>query len=152
VTRPPVNLSARINGTNLDIYIYFWNMTPQAPLWTELYNWTSQSSGWYSVTELDSNNGTTEFIFGDTGYTWSVNATDGLVWQNWTYTYTTNTTVTGGVSARNDTNDDNVVDVFDLSTDWANRAGVQTYDRLYDVNNDNVVDVFDLSTIWAGRS
>ena len=151
ITRPSTNLSVRVNGTAIEAYVYFWNMTPTTDIWTLLYNWTLSVGGWPSVNELNTNNGTTQFIWGNTTYIWSANATDGSTWVNTTYEYTTIQFATGA-NARLDINKDNIVDVFDLNNDWSKRAGQATYDNLYDVNNDNVVDVFDLNSIWSGRS
>jgi hypothetical protein len=87
----------------------------------------------------------TKWRWGDTTYYWYVNVTDGTVWVNETYSYTSG-------SSRYDANTDYTVDVFDLSTTWANRAGIETYLGIYDVNADSIVDVFDLSAVWANRS
>lgn len=151
VTRPPTNLSARVNGTIIDVYIHFWNLTPKTDNWTLLYNWSNDGIGYYSANELTTNNATTQFIWGNTEYTWSMNATDGSSWENRTFTYTTLSTASGA-DARDDVNNDNTVDVFDLNTDWSNRDGLTTYDGLYDVNSDKSIDVFDLNTIWSNRS
>ena len=152
ISRPPTNLSARVNGTNIDVYIYFWNLTPASDTWSLLYNWTALTNQYASVNELTTNNATTQFIWGDTTYTWSVNATDGTNWNNQTFTYTT-TASASGVSARNDTNNDNTVNVFDLNEAWTHRTGgAYSYDGLYDVNTDSTINVFDLNEIWSGKS
>jgi len=151
-SRPPTNISAIGNGTNIEVYLYFWNMTPTTDLWTLGYNWSSASSDRFSMNELTSNNGTTEFIWGNTTYIWSMNITDGTSWYNWTFNYTTEATA-NGANARYDVDNDDTVNVFDLNSDWTHRsAGSYDYDGLYDVDDDGTINVFDLNAIWTGRS
>lgn len=152
VTRPPVNLSAIVNGTNLEVYVYFYNMTPTVDLWTLLYNHSGTTGTRFSVNELTTNNATTQFQWGNTNYTWSVNITDGTNWLNRTYWYNTLSTASG-VCARNDTFNDNTVNVFDLNVAWTYRsAGTYPYDGMYDVYYDLTINVFDLNRIWTGKS
>lgn len=151
ITRPPTNFSTHVNGSNLEIHFYFVNMTPYPtdPI-TEIYNWTGESTGRFEYTNFSSdfNN---EFKWGNTEYTWYVNATNGTAWSNNTYTYTTIATA-NGADARLDVDNDNNVFVGDLNSVWASRTGQATYDGIYDVDNDGNIFVGDLNTIWAGRS
>lgn len=143
-TRPPSNISARVNGTNIDVWIYFYNMTPYPnDVWTELYSWSGLSTSRVEVLGLSSANGTTEFIWGGTQYNWSVNVTDGSSWLNRTYYYNT-------TGSRYDLDNDSAVFVGDLNTVWAKRSA--TYDNLYDPDNDGAIFVGDLNTVWANRS
>ena len=153
-TRPPVNISINITGgTNVNLSIYFYNMTPvpASRTWIKLYNWSGVTIGRYAVTNLSTLNGTTQFSWGNTRYNWSVNATDGTSWLNYSYYYTTISSASGS-NARYDVNNNGVINSIDLSFDWAHRTSSYDYDGLYDVNENNVVNAIDLSYIWANRS
>jgi hypothetical protein len=52
VTRPPVNLSVFINGTDVDVYFYFLNMTPVIDTWTLVDSWDSVSDERVEYTTL----------------------------------------------------------------------------------------------------
>ncbi|MEA1877240.1 MAG: hypothetical protein U9N86_10285, partial [Bacteroidota bacterium] len=161
LTRPPTNLSAYIDGTNITTYFFFYNMTPTVDIWVEIVNWTNISN--QRCTVIDIYNGATgsnftlrEFIWGNKTYNWSVNATDGNIWINKTYTYSTEQTV-DGANARLDVNNDDTVDVFDALQSWNNRDGQSTYNGIYDVSVDiqgdsPLIDVFDALLIWNRRS
>jgi len=86
----------------------------------------------------------TKWRWGQTKYYWRVNITDGKGWTNETYYFTTS-------GSRYDMDTDGVVDVSDLSVDWANRDALQSYLGIYDVNADATIDVSDLSLIWYNR-
>jgi len=142
VARPPVNISIGINGTGVNISIYFWNRTPHIETWSLLAEWRDVSEGRYEVLDLDSANGTNEFIWGGTNYNWSVNITDGSDWVNRSYWYNT-------TGSRYDVDNDNSVFVGDLNIVWANRGG--SFDGFYDCDNDGSIFVGDLNVIWANR-
>lgn len=151
IVRPPVNLSVHVNGSNLEIHFYFVNMTPYPtnPI-TEVYNWTGGSTGRFEYDNFSSDFDN-EFKWGNTEYTWYVNATNGTAWSNHSYSFTTIATA-NGADARLDVDNDNNVFVGDLNSVWAHRTGQDTYDGIYDVDNDGNIFVGDLNTIWAGRS
>ena len=149
--RPPTNISAYVDGTSIDVYIYFYNMTGATDTWTLLNSWSGQSSQWFETTSLSSFGRGTEFLWGNTNYIWTVNATDGSIWENATYNYTTVSTISGE-SARYDVNNDgSTINVLDLSICWGRRTfdGTWVRDDLYNVNGDTQVNVLDLSTIWG---
>lgn len=156
ILRPPTNLSIQVNGDNIDVYFYLWNMTPIVDCWTQVADWSGISNSRLELTSLGVFG--TDFIWGNTSYNWSVNATDGNTWINHSFNYTTIELVTGGLRDRNaryDVNNDATsIDVFDLSAVWGHRtiAGHAPYEGLYDVNNDNLVDVFDVSSVWGHRT
>ena len=143
ISRPTTNLSVQVNGTNLDIYFYFYNMTPVTDTWTQFANWTGVSTQRYEFTNFtDMGN---DWIWGNTSYQWTVNVTDGSTWLNTSYHYTT-------TGSRYDVSNNGDVNVQDLSYTWGNRDGVKPYDGLYDVNNNEVINVQDLSYIWNSRT
>jgi hypothetical protein len=89
---------------------------------------------------------------GNTTYVWWVNVTDGITWNNATYYYSTEATVSGH-NLRYDVSNDGTINTLDLSTDWAYNTIVGgTYNGFYDVNTDTVVNTLDLSTIWSDNS
>ena len=147
--RPPVNVSAFVNGTDLTIYFTFVNMTSFIPVAETFAAWTGQSTGRFAFTDFTSNG--TSWIWGNTTYTWWVNATSSGSWDNATYYYNT-TQYASGANARMDVNNNGVVNSIDLSFDWAHRTSSYSYNHLYDVNNNGVVNSIDLSFIWANRS
>ena len=150
ITRPPVNLSAYISGTNIEVEIYFWNMTPIVEGWTLVANFTATNE-WISQTTLSAWG--TDFIWGNTTYTWAIRARDGNEYMNRSFVYTTTELADGG-NARYDVNNDDTISVFDVSGDWAHRTmgGFSPYEGIYDVNHDDAVNTFDVSLIWANRT
>lgn len=154
VTRPPTNLSAYVTGSNLDIYIYFVNMTPTTNTWTLVQSWSDQSTGRFAATSLNTFGRTTEFIWGNTTYTWSVNITDGSSWLNNTYTYDTIASVLTK-NARCDVNNDDEVKGNDLLLIYAYRDGNPDgylYDGFYDVNEDNEIKGTDILFAYANST
>jgi len=150
LSRPPANVSIWANGTGLTIYITYVNMSPLTPITEICASFSGVSTGRYAFTSFSSNG--TNWIWGNTTYTWWVNATDGNNhWDNATYHYTTDSVATGA-NARLDITNDDVVNVLDLSSIWAHRSALLDYDRMYDVNSDNTVNVIDVSITWIGRS
>jgi len=135
--RPPTNISIGVNGSNIDVYIYYNNHTLRPDEFRELQNWTSQTTGRLEVSTLWEN----EFIWGGTRYNWSVNITNGVSWLNESFWYETK-------GSRYDIDNDDTVFVGDLNAVWANRA---TYDNLYDADDDGTIFVGDLNTVWANR-
>ncbi len=147
VERAPTNLSAHINGTNININFWFYNLTPVHDRWVDIGGWTSVDTNWYEVlgSALTGISPGTQFIWGDTGYNWSINITDGTNWLNLTFVYHT----TG--SRYDVTNSGDVVSA-DVSNCWANRNGQAPYDGIYDVTNSGDVVSADVSAIWSHRS
>ena len=157
-SRPPTNISISITGTNINLSIYFYNLTGTTDHYDELYNWTGQSSGRLEVKNLNTINATMkEFVWGNTTYYWTANATDGSSWVNYSYWYNT-TELVGGNDGRYDVNYDGIdIDVFDLNAIWSNGDHTgKKYNGLYDVNNnkagDGNVDVFDLNACWSNKT
>ena len=145
ISRPPTNLSVKINGTNLDVYFYFCNMTPVTDTWTQFANWTNVSTPqrceFTNFTDMGN-----DWMWGNTSYQWSVNATNGSTWSNTSYYYTT-------TGSRYDVSNDGIVNVQDLSYTWGYRStGSKPYDGLYDVYDDGDIAVQDLSFIWNNRT
>ena len=150
-TRPPTNISIDVIGTNLDVYIYFWNMTGATDTWTLLDSWTGASSQRFEVTSLESFGRGTEFIWGNTTYYWTVNVTDGNIWENRSYWYNTTSTVKGEDARYDVRNDGTDINVLDLSRAWSRRtvSGYYPRDDLYNLNGDTSVNVIDLGRIWS---
>ena len=159
VWRPPEdNISIRINGTGLNVYIYWVNLTPVTNTTTLLKSWTGVGTNRWNVTDLIANFSMSEFLWGNTTYNWTVNVTDGSTWVNRSYNYTTNATVsvTYTRDARYDVDNDGAIYVFDLNAVWAARyvSGVvgTVYNGIYDVDYDNKVYMFDLNSVWANKT
>jgi hypothetical protein len=143
ITRPPTNLSVLINGSNMDVYFLFFNMTPIVDTWTEFINWTSVSTQRFEFTNFtDMGN---DWIWGNVTYQWKVCMLNSSGWNNRTYHYLTD-------GSRYDVSNNGIVNVQDLSYTWGNRDGVQPYDGLYDVNNNSAINVQDLSYIWNNKT
>lgn len=147
ITRPPANISVQCNGTNLDVYFYWYNITPMSDVWEPVTNWTGQSTNRFNFTALWSNG----WVWGNTTYHWRVNVTNGTAWINNSYQYTT-TQLANGADARYDVSNDNWVDGTDLLNDYAHRTGEAAYDGIYDVDGDGWIDGTDLLLIYANRS
>jgi hypothetical protein len=140
VDRPPAELSATVedvNGDEMDIYIKWIN---HDGVWTVLETYNNVYDGTYDFTIPNEN----DWIWGNTIYVWSVNATDGSDWTNETYQYTT-----GG--SRYDVNNNGIVNFQDAGLVWAHRAGEAAYDGIYDVNDDSTVDFVDAGLTWTNR-
>jgi len=141
VNRPPVNLSASINGTDITVYFSWVNITPSINVTEELYNWTGQTNNRTNITWLWS----TEWTRGNTEYIWFVNATNGTDWKNETYTYTTK-------GSRYDVSNTGDV-VFDDAIDvWDNRVGTKPYKGIYDVDHSGDVTFDDAVDVWDHRT
>lgn len=143
IDRPPTNFSTRINGTNLDIYYYIYNITAHPDVWVETSNWSGGGNARYEVINLIS--GGNLWIWGNTNYTWYVNVTDGNVWINETFNYTTK-------GSRYDVDNSNDVIATDVSIDWSYRSGAQGYDGIFDVDESGDVTATDCSIIWSNRT
>jgi len=142
--RPPVNISLQINGSSLDIYYYYWNMTCWPNAWNLLYEWSGVDTARYKVTSLD-NNWSKSFIWGNHDYNWTVNVTDGVTWHNTSYIYTTK-------GSRYDVTNTNDVVSEDVSAAWLNRQGQADYDGIYDVDHTGDIVSEDISVIWANKT
>lgn len=152
VARPPTNLSAHVNGTNIEVYFYVTNMTGTTDSWTLVESWTGdRGNGRFEYTYFDADFNNHEFDFGNTTYTWTVNATNGSVWTNQTYTYTTEQTTTGGANARYDVDASDEVTIQDAIYVWNYRYGQEEYNRIYDVNENVEVNIQDVIYVWNGR-
>lgn len=147
VERAPTNLSAHINGTNININFWFYNLTPVHNRWVDMGGWTSVDTDWYEVLQsaLTDMSPGTQFIWGDTGYNWSINITDGTNWLNKTFVYHT-------TGSRYDVTNSGDVISADVSACWTNRKGQAAYDGIYDVTDSGDVVSADVSQIWAYRT
>ena len=142
--RPPVNISLQINGSNLDIYYYYWNMSCWPNAYSLLYNWSTRSNGRYEVLNLDTN-WSDSFEWGNHDYNWSVNVSNDSAWVNNSYTYTTK-------GSRYDVTNSGDVISGDVSAAWTNRQGVADYNGIYDVDHTGDVVSGDISEIWTNRT
>ena len=147
VSRPPNNLSANIEGTNVDVYFYFLNMTPKIDTWTLFASWigvTDQYIEFIDFVSMDN-----DWIWGKTIYQWKICINDSGIWDNRTYWYETD-------GSRYDVSNNDIINVQDLSFAWGNRHYLgdyyADYDGIYDVNDDLEVNVGDLSGIWANKT
>jgi len=156
IARPSGNLSGFIVGSNINVSIQFYNMTPVTETWTVVENFTEVTNAYVENTGLSSLG--TDFIWGNTTYAWrfvlEYRGTESTTY----YNYTTVELVTTGIGDRNARYDvDNnalTIDVFDMSLDWGHRtvAAYAPYQGIYDVNNDDVVNTADVSAIWAHKT
>ncbi len=142
VERPPINVSVTVIGSNLDIHVRWLNHTPHIPYWDELVSWSSQSTGRFEFYPQDIPR--TQWIWGNTTYTWSVNVTDGISWTNETFWF-----ITGG--SRYDVNNNDVVNFQDAGLVWVHRTSIAPYDGLYDINQDDQVNFMDAGLTWVNR-
>jgi len=143
ISRPPANISIWVNGTGLDIYIYFWNMTPATNTSTLLKHW-SGDGGHYEESNTNLTARGTDFLWGDTQYQWWVNITDGSEWYNQSYWYNT-------TGSRYDVTNTGDVVPGDVSADWVHRAP-SPYIGIYDVDSTGDVVPTDISIIWANKT
>jgi len=143
--RPPVNLSAYINGTNLDITIKYINITGTTNSIDTLATWTGETSGYFSVNPLANATLTTQFLWGNTIYYWYINVTDGSTWFNESYYYTT-------TGSRYDIDNSTDVVATDVTVDWQHRFGEKMYDGIYDVDGSGDITATDASIIWQNRT
>ena len=149
VARPPANLSAYIDGTNLAVYFYLYNMTPASDTWTQVYFQDAVTNERVEFTTLSTFGVGTEFEWGNTTYNWSINLTDGSDWTNLTFDYTTQD-VANGANARYDVSNNDDVDGQDCLYIWNNKDG--TYDGIYDVNDNGDIDGQDVLFVWNNKS
>jgi len=147
VERPPTNISAFVNGTGLDIYYYFYNMTPVVDQWDLFYSWSGETSDRF---EYDTSNGIpsgddTRFVWGNTQYQWRVAVDNGTGWTNVSYWYNT-------TGSRYDVTNSGDVVATDVAVAWSKRTGQATYNGIYDVTNSGDIVATDMSAIWANRT
>ena len=149
VSIPPTNLSVSITGSNLEVYFYLINMSPETNTTSLIYNWTGVDTGRVVLTDIgfEETNATTAFIFGHTPYTWYVNVTDTVDWVNNTYYYQT-INQTAGKDARMDVNGNGFINVQDVSYEIANYSPPYD-DTIYDVNWNGLINVQDVSYVIA---
>jgi len=143
--RAPSNLSVQINGSGLDIYIYFQNMSGVSNSTELLGVWLDQSTNRFEITPLINSSLTTQFIWGDTVYFWYLNVTDGASWYNETYYFVTD-------GSRYDIDASGDVVATDASVTWSSRSGEKIYDGIYDVNSGGDITATDASIVWSNRT
>jgi len=146
--RPPANISIHINGTNVDVYMYFMNMTPSTNTTTLFANWSGVNSLRYNFTEFNwsaPGDEVTDWIWGDTNYTWYVNVTDGVEWANETYWFKTK-------GSRYDVNGNTDVTTSDITEVWNHHTPIAPYNGIYDVNYNGDITTSDISIVWANHS
>jgi len=140
VNRPPAELGITIGDSEedtMDIYIKWKNHTGE---WVILEQYLDVENGTYNFVSFEGN----DWIWGNTTYYWCVNATDGSLWTNETYQYTTR-------GSRYDINNNGVVNFQDAGLVWAHRTSIADYDALYDVDNDGQVNFQDAGLTWINR-
>jgi hypothetical protein len=138
--RPPAQLQINVTDPNndmLDVSFHWKNHTGH---WVGLQTYTGVGNGSYNVIPPKTN----EWIWGNTTYMWSVNATDGTSWTNETYHYTTR-------GSRYDVNNNDIVNFQDAGLVWVHRTSLVPYDGLYDVNQDGQVNFQDAGLTWVNR-
>ena len=145
VERPPSELNVTIEDPNddaMNIYIK-WRKHDYYHFGelVTLASYTGVYDGTYNFIPPTEN----DWIWGDTTYVWSVNVTDGIVWINETYQYTT-----GG--SRYDVNNNDLVNFQDAGLVWIHRTSEVYYDGIYDVNQDGQVNFQDAGLTWINRS
>jgi len=146
--RPPTNVSIRVNGTNLNIYLYFNNMTDTSNGTILFANWSDETSGYFSFDIFNwsaPGDEVTDWIWGNVNYIWYVNVTDGVAWHNRSYSFTT-------TGARHDVDGSGDVIATDASRVWSHRTGETTYNGIYDVNYGGDITATDASIVWANRT
>jgi len=148
------NISALVydeDGDNMDIYFFTNKTSSWTASWNAIGENLTQTNGVYMCNQTFNLSGeyNTRWRWGNTTYYWSINITDGKIWVNNTYHYTTD------FSRYNvDAYTDYKVNAIDLSRTWAHRTveGHSSYIGLYDMNADGtIVNVIDLGRIWANR-
>jgi len=122
-------------------------MSGTSNTWTLLQNWSSVGTGRFNVTNLSDIGLGTEFLWGNTTYTWSVNVTNCNTWVNETYTYTTDADASG-YNARFDIENDDDVDIFDCVVIYTRYNDGYAYDKYYDTEGDLDVDIFDVVEVY----
>ncbi len=139
IERPPTKIGADVedpNNDTMNICIRWKNHDNQ---WMTLQTFTDVNDGTFNYIPMGN-----DWIWGDTIYTWSINATDDSSWTNETYSFTT-----GG--SRYDINNNDVVNFQDAGLCWIHRDNVASYDGLYDVNQNGVVNFQDAGLCWVNR-
>ena len=110
--------------------------------WITLQTYTRVGNGTYNFIPPVEN----DWIWGDnTTYIWSVSVTDGIIWTNETYHYTTS-------GSRYDVNNDNKVNFQDAGLVWMYRTNEVDYDGIYDMNQDGQVNSQDAGLTWIDRN
>jgi len=140
VVRPPLELNATIedpNGDFMDVYIKWKNHDGE---WVTLETYNGVGNGTYNFIPPTEN----DWIWGNTTYVWSVNATDGTSWTNETYEYATS-------GSRYDVSNNDLVNFQDAGLVWIHRTSEVDYDGLYDVNGDGQVNFQDAGLTWINR-
>jgi len=139
VVRPPVVLGAFVedpDGDSMDVLIRWKD---HDGVWVTLQSFIGVSDGTYGFTPAGD-----DWIWGDTVYVWSVNASDGTVSTNEQFVFTT-------MGSRYDVNNDGSVNFQDAGLCWVHRDSVVPYEALYDVNSDGTVNFQDAGLCWVNR-
>jgi parallel beta-helix repeat protein len=141
VNRPPMELNVTVkdvDGDSMNVLIRWKN---HLGVWETLETFSAVGNGVYNTMNFTSNYWTR----GNTTYTWSINVTDGSVWINQTYTFTT-----GG--SRYDVDNNGIVDFRDAGLCWAQRTSFPSQDDLiYDVDGNGIIDFRDAGLCWSNR-
>jgi len=143
-SRPPVELNVTVGDPDadaMDVYIR-WRKHDyyQFGEWVTLEGHRGVYNGTYNTVNLTGN----DWIWGNTTYFWSVNVTDGALWTNETYEYTT-----GG--SRYDVSNNGIVNFQDAGLIWIHRTSEAPCDGIYDVNQDGQVNLQDAGLTWINR-
>ena len=145
------NISVNVSDADNDLMSIYFYTNKSNDTWYSEWNAIgvnlSVANGTYQCNQTFNNSQTenTRWRWGNTTYHWYVNVTDGKIWTNVSYSFTTE-------GSRYDINTDNWVDGSDLLLDYAFRTGVKSYYGIYDVNGDDWVDGSDLLQIYANRT
>ena len=139
-SRPPTQLQITVTDQNNDLLDVTFRWKNHTGTWVSLQTYNAVGNGSYTFIPPPSH----EWIWGNTTYTWSVYATDGMSWTNETYQYTTN-------GSRYDVNNNNVVNFQDAGLVWVHRTSLVPYDGVYDVNHDGQVNFQDAGLTWVNR-
>ena len=145
------NISVNVSDADNDLMSIYFYTNKSDDTWYSEWNAIgvnlSVANGTYQCNQTFNNSQTenTRWRWGNTTYHWYVNVTDGKIWTNVSYSFTTE-------GSRYDINTDNWVDGSDLLLDYAFRTGVKSYYGIYDVNTDGWIDGSDLLQIYANRT
>jgi parallel beta-helix repeat protein len=140
VMRPPSELCATVedpDGDLMDICIRWKNHDGE---WVTVETYDDVGNGTYNFIPPIEN----DWIWGNTTYVWSVNATDGTLRTNNMYQYTTS-------GSRYDVSNDDLVNFHDAGLVWVHRTSGVDYDGIYDVNQDGQINFGDAGLTWINR-